>query len=676
MCGIAGFWERGSGKSRDLRGPIGSMTDALVHRGPDDSGVFVDDSAGVALGSRRLAIIDLTEQGHQPMVSADGRFVLAYNGEVYNFSDLRRELMSRGVRFRGSSDTEVLLMGVQVWGLRETLRRSNGMYGLAVWDRADRRLQLARDRFGEKPLYYGWSRGVFLFGSELKALARHPAFGPEIDRDALALYFRHNCVPSPYSIWRGIAQLSPGSTITLDQRDPVGHMPHPEAYWTLREVAQTGVLSRGSGESAPGPAPTGLARDGGGTTEEPSDQVHELERVLGASVRMRMHADVPLGAFLSGGIDSSLVVALMQANRRDRVKTFTIAFEDSAFDESSDAMRVAEHLGTDHTELVVTDKDALETIPRLPVLYDEPFADSSQIPTALLASLARKHVTVALSGDGGDELFAGYNRYTWAEKFWHRVEPVPRSVRHVAARAIDTVPPVWWDAAFERAGRFLPKSLRVRTPGTKIQKVARVLDAGDLLETYRLLASHLDEPVRMVPGASEPATVITDSSGWPEVDAVELMLYLDTMTYLPDDILTKVDRATMGASLENRVPFLDPDVAAFAWGLPFDLKMRSGTGKWLLRELLYRYVPREIVDRPKMGFGIPLGGWLRGPLREWAEELLRPQRLQDEGYLEPGTVGNLWQEHLSGRTDRQYELWDVLMFQAWLQEQGTPKTHG
>jgi asparagine synthase (glutamine-hydrolysing) len=653
MCGIAGFWDRRNRIESDLRAPIEKMTVALTHRGPDDSGVFIDDGASVALGSRRLAIIDLSDLGHQPMATSDGRFVLAYNGEIYNFGDLRRELASRGVRFRGSSDTEVLLTGIQVWGLKSALQRCNGMFALAVWDRVQRRLQLARDRFGEKPLYYGWCGGAFVFGSELKALAGHPAFDPEIDRDVLALYFRHNCVPAPYTIYQGLSQLCPGSMLTLDAATSPGEMPSPETYWALSEVAESGARSR----SDLGP-----------------EAVDELEQVLSEAVRIRMHSDVPLGAFLSGGIDSSVIVALMQAGRKDKVRSFTIAFEDQAYDESPDARKVADHLGTEHVELVVTDKDALEVIPRLPQLYDEPFADSSQIPTALLAHLARKHVTVALSGDGGDEMFGGYNRYAWAEKFWGRIAPIPRPVRQVAGAALNLVPPKWWDRAFERADPLLPRSLRVRTPGTKIQKVARVLDAPDLIETYRRLSSHIDDPSLLVPGSVEPETLITSPMSWPKLDAVEMMLYLDSMTYLTDDILTKVDRATMGASLENRVPFLDPDVAAFAWRLPFDLKMKNGTGKWLLRQLLYRYVPPEIVDRPKMGFGIPLADWLRGPLRPWAEDLLSAERLRGEGFLSPEPIRRLWAEHLTGRADRQYELWDVLMFQAWLEEPNMNRT--
>jgi asparagine synthase (glutamine-hydrolysing) len=661
MCGIAGFWDRRTGGTRNLDGPLTAMTDAIAHRGPDDSGIFVDGGAGVGLGSRRLAIVDLSPAGHQPMASDDDRYVLAYNGEIYNFNALREELEHRGQRFRGSSDTEVLVAGVKHLGLREMLQRCNGMFALALWDRVDQRLHLARDRFGEKPLYYGWTDGVFLFGSELKALAAHGSFHPEIDRNVLALYFRHNCVPAPYSIYKGIAQMSAGTIVTLDPGTRPGVMPRPEAYWTLRETVDDGRSARKNATvRLADPADQGLIREA----------ADELDAVLGEAVRIRMHADVPLGAFLSGGIDSSVVVALMQARHTEKVRTFTIAFEDAGFNEAPDARRVAEHLGTEHVELVVTDKDALETIPKLPHLYDEPFADSSQIPTALLSGLARAHVTVALSGDGGDELFGGYNRYTWAERFWGRIEPVPRPVRRLAGAALDAVPPTWWDRGFERAGPVLPRSLRVRMPGTKIHKIASVLPAADLNETYRLLASHFDDPTGVVLGASEPKTMLTSPERWPDVSGTELMVYLDTMTYMPDDILTKVDRASMGVSLEDRVPFLDPAVAALAWRMPFELKLRNGTGKWILRQVLYRYVPSEIVDRPKMGFGIPLASWLRRPLRDWAEDLISPERLGREGFLDPVPIRRIWADHLSGRSDREYELWDILMFQAWLQSRG------
>lgn len=636
------------------------MTASIVHRGPDDSGTFIDDEAGVALGSRRLAIVDLSPLGHQPMTSADGRFVVAFNGEIYNYRRLRRELEGDGCLFRGSSDTEVLVEGIARYGLDDFLRRCNGMFGLAVWDRAERRLSLARDRFGEKPLYYAWSRDVFMFGSELKALRSHPRFTSGVDRDVLALYFRHNCVPAPYTVFSNVSQLRPGSILTIDAGTGVGDLPQPEPFWELRRVVEHGATSRTRR------MPAGSVSDESAAVRECVDG---LDSVLGEAVRARMHADVPLGAFLSGGIDSSLVVALMQAHHSGKVRTFTIAFEDAMFDEAADARRVAEHLGTEHLEMTVTEKDALETIPKLPRLYDEPFADSSEIPTAMLAALTKDHVTVALSGDGGDELFGGYNRYTWASSFWGRIEPIPHPLRRAAAKALGAIPPSAVDTIFDRAGPLIPRPLRVRMPGMKIHKAARVLPASDLLETYRLLASHFDDPSDIVLGAHEPKSQLTSPESWPRgASDVEMMLYLDTMTYLPDDILAKVDRATMGVSLEARVPFLDPDVADFAWQLPFDLKVRAGAGKWLPRQLLHRYVPASIVERPKMGFGIPLGSWLRRPLKEWASELLDPSRIRSEGYLSSDVVSRLWTEHLSGRADHEYELWDVLMFQAWLEQ--------
>ncbi len=650
MCGIAGFWDREPLRSEQARQRVVAMTQTLRHRGPDDSGEFLEETAGLALGARRLAIVDLSALGHQPMASPDGRYVLAFNGEIYNFPDLRRELEAEGVRFSGGSDTEVLVAAVQHWGLHEALVRSNGMFALALWDRRDRRLHLARDRFGEKPLYYGWAGHCLLFGSELKALRAHPAFDGAIDRDALALYFRHNCIPAPYSIYGDTAKLPPASVVTIEESTFPGATLTAVPYWSLGDVAEAGTAAR--------------------LRSSVDDTTDELDATLRRSVGQRMHADVALGAFLSGGIDSSLVVALMQAQHASKVQTFTIAFEDATYDEATYARAVADHLGTEHHELVVTWRDALEVVPKLPEIYDEPFADSSQIPTSVLARLTRAHVTVALSGDGGDELFGGYNRYAWAQRFWGRVEVVPLPLRRAAAAVLGAVPPGWWDRAFAGAGRLLPGSQAPRMPGTKLTKVARVLPAADLHETYTALASHCEDPGRLVLGATEPATLLTSPERWPALDdAVERMMYLDTMTYLPDDILTKVDRATMAWSLEGRMPFLDPDVAAFAWRIPPDRKVRAGSGKWLLRRLLHRYVPPALVERPKAGFGVPVGEWLRGPLRPWAEDLLAPARLARDGFLAPDVVRRLWVEHLSGRRDRQFELWDVLMFQAWLNAQ-------
>ncbi len=646
MCGLTGFWERSEVGAKTPLARLEAMTETLRHRGPDDGGTFIDDAMRVGLGNRRLAIVDLSAHGHQPMASPDDRYVCTYNGEIYNFGALRQELEAGGQRFKGGSDTEVLVGGLARWGLAETLRRCNGMFALAVWDRHHHTLSLARDRFGEKPLYYGWANGSFLFGSELKALRAHPAFDPDIDRDALALYFRHNCVPGPFTIYQGIAKLEPGTVVVIDESTAVGTMPKPTPFWSLREVVERGATSRAAWSA--------------------DNAIDELQDVLAEAVRMRMHADVPLGALLSGGIDSTLVTALMQAQHSSKIRTFTIAFEDAAYDEATHARRVAEHLGTDHQELTVTADDALEMIPRLAPMYDEPFADSSQIPTAVLAALTRRHVTVALSGDGGDELFGGYNRYVWTEHFWRRLSMVPRPLRRAAAAALRRVPPKAWDRAFALATPALPDSLRVRNPGTKLDKVAQVLPAANVHETYVTLSSHFHDPSSLVLGAVEPPSRLSRPGAWPVVsDPVELMMYLDSMTYLPDDILTKVDRAAMASSLETRLPFLDPRLTEFAWGLPLDMKVRAGQGKWLLRRLLERYVPPELTERPKAGFGIPLGSWLRGPLRPWAEELLDAGRLQHQGILDPAPVRALWNQHLSGQRDAEYLLWDVLMFEAW-----------
>jgi asparagine synthase (glutamine-hydrolysing) len=617
------------------------MTATLRHRGPDDEGVWAE--AGVGLGSRRLAVVDLTEEGHQPMTSASGRYVLAFNGEIYNHLDLRRELEARGHRFRGRSDTEVFLEAVERRGIRGALERSNGMFALALWDRRERRLTLARDRLGEKPMYYGRLGGGFAFASELKALRAHPTFEGEIDRDAMAQFLRHKYVPGPRSIYRGIHKLPPATMLTVDPS--VTGDPAPVAYWSGADTARRGTAEpfRGSAEEA----------------EE------TLDELLRDAVSRRMIADVPLGGFLSGGVDSSTVVALMQAQSNRPVRTFTIGFADEAFDESKQARRVARHLGTDHTELVVTPLQAMAVVPRLPEIYDEPFADSSQIPTYLVSQLAREHVTVTLSGDGGDEVFGGYNRYLWAEAMWRRFGWMPSPVRRAVAGTLRSIPPRSWDALLRRLGPVLPASARQRLPGEKVHKLARALRAEGSGGLYRSLTSHWEDPGAVVLGANgEAGSGGLDGAGLPGL--TRRMMYEDLVTYLPDDILVKLDRATMAVSLEGRVPYLDHRVVEFAWRLPLDMRTRNGQGKWLLRRVLDRYVPRALVERPKMGFGVPIGTWLRGPLRDWAESLLEPRRLRDQGYLDPGPIRAAWADHLSGRWNRQYELWDVLMLQAWL----------
>lgn len=634
---------------------IRRMSDTLLHRGPDDEGSFVDEAAGIALGFRRLSIIDLTPEGHQPMSSKDGRYTLIFNGEIYNFQELRRELEALGHPFRGHSDTEVMLAAFTEWGFVHSIKRFNGMFALALWDAAERVLHLTRDRLGEKPLYYGRSGQTLLFGSELKALKAHPGFKAEINRDALALFLRYNYIPAPFSIYRDIYKLPPGTYISLDERSSngMGQLPAPLAYWSAREVAEAGVAEPFKG------------------TE--SQAMTELEALLSDAVGLRMVADVPLGAFLSGGVDSSTVVALMQAQSSQPVRTFSIGFTEEDYDEARYARAVAEHLKTDHTELYVTPEDAMAVIPRLPALYDEPFSDSSQIPTFLVSQLARRHVTVSLSGDGGDELFAGYNRYLLGESVWNKISWMPRGSRSVAAGALTTVSPRAWDRAFTGLKPFLPSRLQHTTPGDRLHKLAEILTVPDMEAMYMNLVSHWKQPTNVVPGATEPLTTLTDAKQWARLpDFIQRMMYLDLITYLPDDILVKVDRASMGVSLEARVPFLDHRVVEFSWRMPLSWKIRNGQTKWPLRSLLYKHVPRELIERPKMGFGIPIGQWLRGPLRDWAEGLLDEGRLEREGYLNPQPIRRKWQEHLSGARNWQYYIWDVLMFQGWLEEEQKP----
>jgi asparagine synthase (glutamine-hydrolysing) len=647
MCGIAGLLDVGAvpGARADLARRMG---DRLAHRGPDDAGVWADDEAGVALAHRRLAILDLTPAGHQPMASACGRHVLTFNGEIYNHLELRTELERAGAAppWRGHADTETLLAAFSAWGIEATLKKSVGMFALAVWDRDRRTLTLARDRLGEKPLYYGWLRGTFLFASELKALRAWPGFDAEIDRGALALFLRHNCIPAPHTVYRGISKLMPGTALTVAAS---GERKQPVAYWSVREVAERGLADPFRGDEA--------------------EAADELERLLGRSVAGQMVADVPLGAFLSGGIDSSTVVALMRAHAGQPVRTFTIGFAESGYNEAPEAAAVAAHLGTRHTELYVSPAEAMAVIPRLPTLYDEPFADSSQIPTFLVSQLARRQVSVSLSGDGGDELFGGYNRHFWAAQLWRRAGYLPRPLRGILATAVEALSPAAWDGLFARLGRFLPSPLRQRNPGDKLHKLAEVLAARGPEEIYLDLVSHWKSPLEVARAASEPPTLLTDPAALARLENFESrMMYLDMVTYLPDDILTKVDRAAMGVSLETRVPMLDHRVVEFAWRLPLSMKIRGAQGKWLLRQVLHRHVPAALVERPKAGFGLPVGDWLRGPLRDWAEALLDEGRLAREGFFHPRPIRALWTEHLNGRRNAAYHLWDILMFQAWLEE--------
>lgn len=647
MCGITGFWDAlPRSNTEEMQAIAQRMSNALIHRGPDDAGTWIDTHLGIALGHRRLSIVDLSPEGHQPMLSTDGRYIIVFNGEIYNFLELRRELESLGNRVRGRSDTAVMLASFSQWGLVEAIKRFNGMFAFALWDRQERVLHLGRDRLGEKPLYYGWIGNTFLFGSELKALKAHPNFAAEINRDALTLFLRFNCVPAPYSIYQNIYKLPPGTFLTWNGTTA---RPTPTPYWSAKEVAQLGVAKP--------------------LIEPEAEIVAQLEALLRDAVGLRMVADVPLGAFLSGGIDSSTVVALMQAQSSQPVKTFTIGFCEDAYNEAQYSKAVAQHLGTDHTEFYVTPKQALAVIPKLPTLYDEPFSDASQIPTFLVSQLARADVTVTLSGDGGDELFAGYNRHFWGRSIWQKIGWIPKTVRTPAAHALTSLSPQTWNRGFTYLNALLPAKFKQRTPGYNLHKLAEILAVPDPEAMYTGLVSHWKDPEALVIGACEPQTILSDRQSWAKLpDFTQRMLYLDTVTYLPDDILVKVDRASMGVSLEARVPLLDHRVVEFAWRVPLSMKIRNGQGKWLLRQVLYKYVPSHLVDRPKTGFGIPIDHWLRGSLRDWAEALLDETRLREEGFFNPQPIRQKWAEHLAGERDWQYYLWDVLMFQAWLEK--------
>ena len=644
MCGFAGFLDRAGFADGEVL--LRRMADTIVHRGPDSDGYWVDGEAGIALAHRRLAIIDLSPAGHQPMASHDGRFVLSYNGEIYNHLDLRREIDEKGaIEWRGHSDTETLLQGFSAWGVLGTLERANGMFALALWDRAERKLVLARDRLGEKPLYYGLQAKTLLFGSELKALRQHPAWQGGVNRDALALFLRHNYVPGPYSIFNDIQKLPPAHYLEVGVDDTV--LPQPVAYWDIAAKAAEG-----------------RDRPFSGSAEEAVDA---LEKLLLDAVGIRMAADVPLGAFLSGGYDSSTIVALMQRQSARPVKTFSIGFSEAEYDEARHAKRVAAHLGTDHTELYVTPQDALDQLPILPHHWDEPFADSSQIPTLLVSRLARSEVTVSLSGDGGDELFCGYTRYTQGYDIWRRLSKLPRGARGLLSGALRRTPADFIDGMM----KFAPSRLRKMAVGDRLLKFADVLATEQSGDFYRSLVSHSKNPSALVPGAHEPPTILTTPDlDWPaDGDFRDRMMYLDMRSYLPDDILVKVDRASMAVSLESRVPLLDHRVVEFALALPLEHKLRNNEPKWPLRQVLYRHVPREMMERPKMGFGVPIEHWLRGPLRSWADDLLAPDRLRRDGYFDADMVSQLWSDTRSGRRRMHYYVWDVLMFQAWLDAQ-------
>jgi asparagine synthase (glutamine-hydrolysing) len=645
MCGIAGMVDWRAALSADALRSIGeAMIETVRHRGPDAGAVWIDAEGGVALGQRRLAIIDLSPGGAQPMHSADRRHVITFNGEIYNYLDIRRELEAAGRPIRSDSDTEVLLEACALWGVEEAIERAIGMFAFALWDRKTRTLVLARDRLGIKPLYYAATPERVLFASQLKAFRPAPFWKPTIDDDAVVGYLRYAYIPQPRTIYREALKLPPGHILTLRQ----GMLPSPKCFWDLRAIAV-------AGQRRNDPAP------------DAKEAVERLDALIRDSVRLRMIADVPLGAFLSGGIDSSTVVALMQAQSTRPVNTFSIGFHERGYNEAESAKKVAAHLGTDHTEFYVEPRHALDVIPRLPDWFDEPFADSSQIPTYLVSELTRKHVTVALSGDGGDELFAGYNRYFWAERVARAVNLVPRSLRRTAAAALHLLAPDTWNRLFEA----VPRAWRPTLPGEKLHKIATLLDNPEPEAIYRRLVSQWERPDAVAASGREPDGPLWDSGiarDFPQL--IPRMQFLDMVTYLPDDILTKVDRATMAVGLEGRVPLLDHRVVAYAWSLPPHFKLRGGQGKWLLRRVLDRYVPKPLIDRPKMGFGVPIDAWLRGPLRDWAEQLLGPARLTSYGFVRVEPVRRAWEEHLSGSRNWQYPLWTVLMLQAWRERWG------
>lgn len=642
MCGIAGFVDSSRSTSSDQLAAIAeAMAATLSHRGPDDDGVWVDASVGVALGHRRLSILDLSAAGHQPMVSADGRWVLTYNGETYNYAQIRSRLVAEGIRFRGASDSEVILEGFARWGVVPTLRQMNGMFALAVWDRREQRLWLARDRMGEKPLYFGWLGETFLFGSELKALKANPRFKADVDRGAAALFLRLNYVPAPHTIYGGISKLRAGEVIEVD----IGRRSCRErTYWSAVNAAQAGAAD---------------------PTEDADLAVERLEPLLSEAVALRMVADVPVGAFLSGGIDSSLMVALAAESQQGPVRTFTIGFEDASFDEAGYARSVASHLGTEHTELYVSPEAALDTVPLLPAMYDEPFADSSQLPTHLVAKLARRDVTVSISGDGADEVFGGYSRYQVFLRTWGVLRRSPRWARRAGAAAILRMPQSWWTARLQR----LPPRLRQARAGERLHKLALMAQASSDQAAYRVALSQWQDPAWAIAGGAEPTNPLTDPAAWLEdLPLAARPRLVDQLLYLPEDILVKVDRATMAVSLEARAPFLDHRVVELSWTLPPAVLYRDGRGKWPLRAMLARRLPVALFERPKQGFAVPVSAWLRGPLREWAEDLLAPSRLRTEGLLDEATVRELWSRHLA-RDDEWsggYDLWAVLMLQAWL----------
>ena len=640
MCGITGFVRPGGLAPGEGESIGRAMRDVLVHRGPDDSGVWVECRYGVVLAHRRLSIVDLSSAGHQPMFSPSQRYVIILNGEIYNHDCLRRrveEKSERLVNWRGTSDTEVLLAAIDRFGVEETLNQVVGMFAFVLWDRRDKTLYLARDRIGEKPLYYGWQDRDLLFGSELKSFRVHPSFIGAIDESTIPLFLRYGYVPSPWSIFRGVEKVPPATILRFEVESGafvVNAMPVARQYWSLHRVVENGLAKPFTGDE--------------------NEAVDELDGLLATVIDLQTKADVPLGAFLSGGVDSSTILSLMQSRSLQAVKTFTIGFSDPSYNEADSARAIAEHLGTDHTERYVSPEDARDVIPRLPSLYDEPFADCSQIPTVLMCSLAREDVTVVLSGDGGDEVFGGYDRYFRLLRFWGIHERVPFALRSPSVHLIQTI---------------VGSGLRGGRLRTRLRTLANILDAPSPEILYRYCVSGWKRPSDIMSKSEAASAAIEDVAYWPTPgDLQGRLMAIDTITYLPDDVLVKVDRAAMGVGLETRVPFLDHRILEFAWRLPPHFKMRDGAGKWILRRVLGRYIPPQLYERPKRGFGIPLASWLRGPLREWAESLLQSHEIGAIGIFDGDVVRRTWHAFLGGRDDLCTGMWTILMFQAWRAE--------
>lgn len=644
MCGFVGFLSENASQFSD--NVLINMAQAIKSRGPDDYGYFHNNQFGLGLAHRRLAIVDLSSAGHQPMLSSAGRYLIVFNGEIYNHQELRLQLnqLMPKIIWCGHSDTETLLAAFECWGIRQTLEKCVGMFAFAVWDNQEKQLTLGRDRLGEKPLYYGWQGKTFLFGSELKGLKAHPAFNADISRDALGLFLRYNYIPSPYSIYQNIHKLKPGCILTISLQQKESQI---EEYWSIKSVIEYGINQPFTGGY--------------------SQAVNHIEQLINHSIHQQMIADVPVGAFLSGGVDSSLIVALMQAQSSQPVKTFTIGFHEKGYNEAEFAAQVARHLGTDHTELYLTGKQAQDVIPLLPNIYCEPFADSSQIPTFLVSQLARQHVTVSLSGDAGDELFAGYGRYALTDRIWQRIVKKPALLRHLVAKGITSISPEGWRLLLSPFKPFLPAKLASANIGDKLHKGAAILNCDDLISLYQKMISYWQSPEDVVLNCKPLVTPFTNLQQLINTEnAQQLMMSIDMQCYLPDDILCKVDRAAMAVSLETRVPLLDHNIIEFVWSLPFTYKVQRGQTKSPLKDILYRYVPQKLIDRPKMGFGIPLEQWLRTDLREWAESLLNEQLLKQQGYFDYIKVRQKWQQHLSGKHNWASQLWSILMFQSWL----------